>query len=206
VPVPHAKGVALGGFAAGLIISGAGNLLSYACTGRLTGANAVARISGELEREEYEASDEFVGPPRPTEEEADRPMTPEEYEESDEFVGPPRPTEEDDCQDPMNDNYVDPQVDAQYWARVRDLLGDSNKDFAKDLSGFDPTIDPLDESYGHHGTYTGPSLGAVTDSNGGTSTGSWNNPYGFGGYSGPSLDSIGFSHGGSSTGTFDPLF
>lgn len=74
------------------------------------------------------------------------------------------------------------------------------------LAGFNPTIDPLDESYGHHGTYTGPSLGAVTGSNGGTSTGSWNNPYGFGGYSGPSLDSIGFSHGGTSTGTFDPLF
>jgi hypothetical protein len=74
------------------------------------------------------------------------------------------------------------------------------------LAGFNPTIDPLDESYGHHGTYTGPSLGAVTDSYGGTSTGSWNNPYGVGGYSGPSIDAFVFSHGGTSTGTFDPLF
>ena len=74
------------------------------------------------------------------------------------------------------------------------------------LAGLNPTIDPLDESYGHQGTYTGPSLGAVNGSNGGTSTGSWNNPYGFGGYSGPSIDAIGFSHGGTSTGTFDPLF
>ena len=205
VPVPQAKGVALGGFFAGLIINGAGNLLSYACTGRSTGGNAIARLTGELNAEEYEASDEFVGPPRPTEEEADSPMTPEEYEDSPEFVGPPAP-EEDGCQDPMNDNYIDPQGDARYGARVRDLLGNSNKDFAKDLSGFDPFTDPLDESYDHHGTYTGPSLGAVTGSNGGTSTGSWTNPYGFGGYSGPSIDAIGFSHGGSSTGTFDPLF
>ena len=84
-------------------------------------------------------------------------MTPEEYEDSPEFVGPPAP-EEDGCQDPMNDNYIDPQAMQDTGARVRDLLGNSNKDFAKDLSGFDPFTDPLDESYDHHGTYTGPAL------------------------------------------------
>ena len=73
------------------------------------------------------------------------------------------------------------------------------------LAQLNPKIDPLDEVQ-EQGTYTGSSLGVVPGSNGGTSTGSWNNPYGSGGYSGPSIDAIAFSSGGTSTGTFDPLF
>jgi hypothetical protein len=73
------------------------------------------------------------------------------------------------------------------------------------LAKLNPNIDPLDEVQGQ-GIYTGPSLGAVSGSNGGTSTGSWTNPYGLGGYSGPSIDAFASSNGGSSTGTFDPLF
>ena len=40
------------------------------------------------------------------------------------------------------------------------------------LAKLNPNIDPLDEVQGQ-GIYTGPSLGAVSGSNGGTSTGSW---------------------------------
>ena len=66
------------------------------------------------------------------------------------------------------------------------------------LEHFDPTIDFGDENYAS-GPYTGPGIVALSDSLGGTSTGTWD-PQG-GPYSGPSLASFVNSMGGVSTGT-----
>lgn len=74
------------------------------------------------------------------------------------------------------------------------------------LKNLNPTIDPNRDSDHTNGNYTGPSIGGITSSNGGTSTGSWNHPYGKGGYTGPSVDAIKTSHGGTSTGGFKPPF
>jgi len=102
-----------------------------------------------------------------------------------------------------------PEDDSTYGGTLKDPFGIVSEAQAKRLFPItkilDPAIDPNQES-NTNGIYTGPSLGAVAGSNGGTSTGSWNSPYGFGGYSGPSIDAFASSNGGTSTGTFDPLF
>lgn len=79
----------------------------------------------------------------------------------------------------------------------------TNRDRLKTLN---PTIDPNRDSDHVNGNYTGPSIGGITSSNGGTSTGSWYHPYGKGGYTGPNVDAIRNSHGGTSTGGFKPPF
>ena len=79
----------------------------------------------------------------------------------------------------------------------------TNRDRLKTLN---PTIDPNRDSDHSNGNYTGPSIGGITSSNGGTSTGSWYHPYGKGGYTGQNVDAIRTSHGGTSTGGFKPPF
>ena len=104
---------------------------------------------------------------------------------------------------PMNDNSA-PPMDEE--SDPFGIISKHDKGF-KDVLDINPQIDPMEEGLTQDNSgYTNTPLAAIAFSNGGTSTGSWNSPYGFGAYNGPSTDSIAFSHGGSSTGTVDPFF
>ena len=99
---------------------------------------------------------------------------------------------------PMNDNSAPPMNEKN------DPLGVIRKhdNGLKGIKDVNPYIDPIVQgAIQDNSGYTNTSLDAASLSNGGTSTGSWNNPYGFGGYSGPSMDAISLSIGGTSTGT-----
>lgn len=104
---------------------------------------------------------------------------------------------------PMNDNSA-PPLDEE--SDPFGIISKHDKGF-KDILDVNPQIDPMEAGLiQDNSRYTNTPLAAIAFSNGGTSTGSWNSPYGFGSYNGPSTDSIAFSHGGSSTGTVDPFF
>jgi len=87
-----------------------------------------------------------------------------------------------------NDSYIDPLIHRDWEIRGNPIWKNN------------PEINPMDETDGESGPYTGPYLGAIGNSNGGTSTGAWNEQNG-GLYLGPSLHALAESFGGTSTGT-----
>ena len=106
-------------------------------------------------------------------------------EDNEKFVGPPAPKEGESMDtkegeapadksnpNPMDNNYVDPAIEKKYGERFRTYLGSEQKDLIQKLREINPVTDPAEES-AEQGDYSGPSLGMIGGSNGGTSTGAW---------------------------------
>ena len=74
---------------------------------------------------------------------------------------------------PMDDHSFDPITEAKHGKTVKAYIKKYTLNLAKILEDFDPTTDPTDDSQ-NSGPYTGPSLDSIIGSNGGTSTGIWN--------------------------------